>query len=264
MTRRHRLLAPLFLLSLVAPIVAASSGCHISFHAEARDEITRSYPIQPGGTLEIRNTNGTIDVAPADGDTIEIVAERVARATTDEEAEAALEDIEIAETVADGRVVLDSTQRGMGFQIGRSIQVNYTVRLPDWVGVTLTSTNGAVEVTGLSGELRVETTNGRIRGHDLRNGAAVEATNGQVVLEFADLGAQGVTCETTNGAITLRLPRDANADLMARVTNGAIDTNDLELDVVDDSRRRLEASLGAGGTKVDLRTRNGRIVIEGR
>ena len=248
----------------IALVSVSACGLSFSHQAEARDEITRSYPIAAGGTFEVRNTNGTINIEPAEGDTIEVVAERVARAATDEQAEAALAEIEFKETVSDDHVVLDSSRRGLDLRVNLSYQVNYTVRLPEWVNVTLVTTNGAVDVTGISGEVKIEATNGRIRATGLRNGAVVDATNGGVTLDFAEVGDQGIHCETTNGAITLNVPRDVNADLSARVTNGSIDANDLELTTSEDSRRRLEGSLGDGGPSIELRTRNGRIRINGR
>lgn len=247
----------------LALLGVSACGLHFSHQAEARDEITRSYPIASGGTFEVRNTNGTITIETSDGDTIEVVAVRVARAATEEAAEAALADIEFQETVSDTLVVLDSSRR-MGLQLNMSYQVNYTVQLPEWVNITVTTTNGAVDITGVSGEVKIRATNGRIRGTRLRNGAVVEATNGQVTLDFAELGTQGIRCDTTNGAITVTVPRNVNADLSARVTNGTIQANDIDVAAYEDSRRRLEGSIGDGGTPIDLRTRNGRIRINGR
>jgi hypothetical protein len=266
MTRRHRRHPFALLAAVLGVALIGSTACGITFshQAEARDEITRSYPIAQGGTFEVRNTNGTIGVEPFDGETIEVVAERVVRASTDEAAEEALADFEIRETVSDDHVLLDSSRQGMGLQLNLSYVVNYTVRLPQWANVTLASTNGAVDVAGVSGEVRIAATNGRIRGSALRNGAVVEATNGKVTLDFAEVGEQGIRCETTNGAITVTVPRDSDATLSARVTNGSIDTNDLDLEVSEDSRRRLEGSIGDGGPAIALRTRNGMIRVNGR
>ena len=52
----------------------------------ARDTCSRSYPLAAGGRLELINVNGRIEAVPATGDTVELKAERSARASTDEAA----------------------------------------------------------------------------------------------------------------------------------------------------------------------------------
>lgn len=265
MTRRHPAVAGVFAVALGLSL-AAVSACHLSLSldAEARDQWSRTYELEPGGTFEIRNTNGEISIETTDGTAIEVSAEFVVKAATDEAAKELLDNSEITETVSPGHILLDSRNRDLGFTLHVSRSVNYTVRLPKSTNVTLDSTNGDIEVSGLAGALRVDTTNGRIRARALENGATVGATNGQVTLEFLKLGEQGIECETTNGSITVDLPRSADASVSARVTNGRISTSDLGLSVSDDNRRRLEGSIGAGGTRVRLRTTNGAISLRGR
>ena len=250
-----------------AVLVAASAslagcGIHLMAQEEARDRWTKTYTIEPGATFEISNTNGRIEIAPADGNTLEVVAERIVKASTEERAKAVLAGFEIRETVEPGRVRLES--RMTGLHLGVSRIVNYTVKLPSWTNVTIDTTNGDVRVAGLEGELRIQATNGRIEATGLGNGASVDTTNGAISLDFAKVGDQGIDCETTNGAITVALPRDANADVSARVTNGAISTGDLDLSLSEESRRRVEGRLGAGGARVRLETTNGAIRVRGR
>ena len=54
---------------------------------------------------------------------------------------------------------LDSSNQGISLRVNRV--VNYTITVPAWANVTLEATNGDIAVTGLTGELRVNTTNGR-------------------------------------------------------------------------------------------------------
>jgi hypothetical protein len=249
--------------ALVATTVLVS-GCGLELMAqeEARARWSETYAVTRGVTLEIQNTNGQITVEPADADAIEVVAERIARASTEARAKEAVEGIEIVATVGADRVRLESRMRSVAFGINRT--VNYTIKVPRWVNVELRSTNGNIQVAGLQGRLRVEATNGRIEARDLENGATVDTTNGAVSLDFARLGDQGIDCETTNGAITLTLPRDADADVSARVQNGAISMGDLELSLTEESRRRVDGRLGAGGIRVRLETTNGAIRLRGR
>ena len=86
-------------LSLAACDIAVQGdgGLHFDVGAQAKDEWTRSYKVAPGARVEIINVNGKITADASDGDTIEIKAERTAKATTDEAARDLLSKIEMRE-----------------------------------------------------------------------------------------------------------------------------------------------------------------------
>ncbi len=243
----------------------AACNLQISTKAEARDQWHRRYTLAHGGTLEIRNTNGIIRLDAGDGPAIDVTADRVVQAATDQAAKEALAAFEIAETVAPDRVTLDSTTRNSGGNLFLNLnrRVEYHVTLPRDTNVRLETTNGDINLGGLhlTGTFRAETTNGRIRATGLENTVEAGTTNGTISLEIARLGENGVSCETTNGTVELAVPADVNARLSARVTNGAIRTDGLALNVSEQSRRRLDATLGSGGPPIKLETTNGAIRV---
>lgn len=262
MERTRLLIAPLLTLILLSS-AAAGCGLHISLDAEAQEAWNREYTLEDGGTLEIRNTNGRIQVEVGEGDAVTIMAERTVKAATEEAARDALESFEIRETVSPDRIVLDSTSGDLGFTFNLSRRVDYTIRLPRSAGLTIRTTNGDVDATGLGGRFDVDSTNGRVVASGLEGEAAVETTNGTISLTMARLSPGGVSCETTNGRITLSLPSGIDADLSAQVTNGSIDYSGIDLNVLEESRRRLDARIGEGGPEIRLHTTNGRIRVEG-
>jgi DUF4097 and DUF4098 domain-containing protein YvlB len=241
--------------------VSVGCGLHFSSGVEGKEEWTRRFPLTAGGSLEIHNTNGKIEVRPGTGAEIVVVATRVARDSDEAAAKQAAARIEIKETVTPDRVRLDSTLGGMEFRQMR--RVDYVVTLPDRASLVVHATNGDVDLEGLSGSVTVQSSNARIRGRLLTGPAKLETTNGQIQLDFAKVGG-AVQCDTTNGVIEVTIPRDARADLSARVTNGAISHSNLDLTVKEQSRRRLDASLGGGGPEIRLETTNGAIEIQGR
>lgn len=258
---RVRRLVPAMLFALV-PLGAC--GLNFSNQAEAHDQWKRSYTLTTGGKVEIRNTNGRIDVQPGDGNGVEIVAERTVSAATDDAAKEALSKFEISETASPNHITVDSSNHGSGILIGINRRVDYQIRVPRWANVTLNSTNGDINVAGVEGEFRVETTNGRIIGSALGSSAVVTTTNGEISLDFAKLGADGIRCETTNGMISVTVPHDSKASISARVTNGGISTEGLDVAVTEKSRRLLDGSIGGGGPSIRLETTNGAVRIKGK
>lgn len=242
----------------------ASAGCalHLSLDAEAKKEWSREYPLPENGTLEIRNPNGRVNLTVTDDDTVSVQAELIVNAATQEAADQALEAFTIQEETSADRIRLDSAP-GNDMTINLNRKVHYTVRVPRRANVTLTGSNGEVEVDGVGGRFEARLSNGRVIARNLSGQAAVRTTNGAIDLQFAALTTDGVECETTNGAITLELPDGAGADLSARVTNGRISHEGLDVQIIEESRRRLDARVAGGGPDVTLRTTNGAIRLRG-
>lgn len=261
---RIRPAASLLAFTAASVLVLPACGVHLSLDAEAREQFKKTYTLAPGGTFEIKNTNGKIQIQPADGPTLDVVADKVAKAATDEGARDAARRIEIKESISPDHVMLDSAGEGLNLEINTSRHVDYTVKVPKGVNVRLVTTNGDMEVTGVTGTFDARASNGRIQATSLENDITVHTTNGAITIDAAKLGEHGITCSTTNGAMTISIPKDGKASISASVTNGTIETDNLSLNNTDSTRRHLDATLNGGGAKIKLDTTNGMISLNGR
>jgi hypothetical protein len=251
----------------VLPIVLVFmlAGCEMSVGhlvGRASDEWTRTYPLTAGGELEIVNTNGKIEVEGTDGSTVEIHAERIARAATDAGASELLPRIVIRETVTPDRISI-ATERMSGLWFGAAFEVRYRVRAPRNAVIRLTNTNGAVSATATSGKLIARTTNGGVTAKDVAGAVDARTTNGGVNVDLASLSGR-VTLQTTNGGVGVTVPADAKADISASCTNGGINLSGLRMETTESSRRHVEGRLNGGGTPIELRTTNGGIRVRSR
>src|ERR1700730_17104563 len=173
----------------VLRIVVMLAGCEMSVGSlagRATDEWTRTYPLATGGELEIVNTNGKIEVEGTDGSTVEIRAERIARAATDSGASELLPRIVIRETVKPDHVSI-MTERMSGLMIGANFEVRYHVRAPRNAVIRLTNTNGLVSATATSGKLIARTTTGGVTAKDVTGAVDAQTTNGGVTVDLASL-----------------------------------------------------------------------------
>lgn len=225
----------------------------------SQDSWSRQYEVQADGRFELINVNGRIVAGPASGSSIEVVAERTAKASTDEAARDLLGKVEMREEAGAGRVRVE-VRAPRTFGPG-GVEVRWTVKVPKGVVVDLRNTNGKVELSNLSGELHVRTVNGGVEGRGLA-AATLEAStvNGGVDVEFAEpLESTGtVSLESVNGGVRLSMPPESRASVVARVTNGGIDTGGLRFEVTgEQTRRRFEGTLNGGGAAVTLQTTNG-------
>ncbi len=252
---------------LLPLLLVAASGCEMAtVHLRAQEsaEWRKTYDLSAGGRIEVRNVNGKIEVRPSDGRTVEVLAVKTARGASADAAREALGKIEIVENVESDVIRIETKlPRASGFFQSNG-DVHYTVKVPAATATEVITVNGGVEVTGLSGRVRAETTNGGIVGRDMSGALEASTTNGGIDVEMARIAEGGLRLDCTNGGIKVRLPGDARATISASVTNGGIDTDGLQLETTQSSRRRLEARLNGGGPSIRVEGTNGGIQITRR
>src|SRR3984893_9606105 len=114
MLRRSVSLIALFITILV---VALAPACFA-----ITKEFNQTYPLQPGGSFELQNVNGTVDVQGWDRDTIEIHAGKTAK-----NREADLEQVSIDVDAKPGVVSVATLYPQ---NEGVEVAVEYTIRVP--------------------------------------------------------------------------------------------------------------------------------------
>jgi hypothetical protein len=263
--RRTSTFANLLRLTTLAVAAVGVSACDVvvtslESKGKAQDQWSKTYQLA-SGELEIVNTNGTIEVVGGEATEVSIVAQRTARAATDQDAQKVLAGLQIAEEVGPNRLRIE-TKPPAGE--GRRVDVKYRVNVPAAVNVRLTSQNGTLDVSALKGTLRADTTNGTVKGTDLAGAVEASTTNGSVRLDVVTVAAGGIRAETVNGAVTLAMPSSAKADVRATCVNGGIVVEGLKLDGPETTRRRVEGRLNGGGPKVIVGTTNGGIKLTGK
>jgi DUF4097 and DUF4098 domain-containing protein YvlB len=253
-------------------VVAAALGltaCDIlveSLNAKATEEWRRTYPLAAGGRVEVRNTNGSIEVTAGEGTTVEVVAEKVAKGGSDQAAKELLPKIEIREDVSPERIRLE-TRVPSGLGMLAHGEVSYRLTIPRDAHLTLTTANGSVRATGASGPVTLETTNGSVQGNGLGGSVQAETTNGSVRIDADTLAADGIRVETVNGSIEVKIPATVKADVSARCVNGRVQATGLNLAREDEGergRRRLEGRVNGGGPRIELTTTNGSVRLIGK
>jgi DUF4097 and DUF4098 domain-containing protein YvlB len=261
-----RMIAAAARLTAVVAAAAALAACDVVVNSleakgQAKDQWTKTYTIAATGDVEIVNVNGRIEVTGVEGTQVEVVAERTAKAMTDEDAQKVLAQVQIVETVTAGSVRLE-TKAPKGE--GRRVEVTYHVKVPASVNVRLQSANGTITLAALEGTVKAETDNGTVVGRQLSGAVEANTTNGSVRLEMDRVAAGGIRAETVNGSVDLTLPSDAKADVQATCVNGRVGVEGLKIDGPESTRRRIEGHLNGGGPKIVLETTNGRIQITGK
>jgi hypothetical protein len=221
-------------------------------------DFDQNYPLQPGGSFELQNVNGTVEVDGWDRDAVEVHAIKTAKV---KEADLDRVSIEVDAKPSAVSVITRYPQNE-----GVEVAVEYVIHVPHGARVEhLGTVNGTLRVAGVEDIEDLHTVNGNIEVFE--GGGAIHAhtTNGNVRLELAHLAPASpkgeATAETTNGSLLLAVPSDAQASLEAKCLNGNF-SSELPLSMESTMRpREIRAKLGRGGTPIHLHTINGAIRV---
>lgn len=254
---------------LVAALAVLETGCMIGdFGMGDRftEDFHYNYNFAPGGRISVENTNGSIEIAGWDKDSVAISGTKSASS------EEALKSIKIEISQGAGsisvRTLLPPVRHGGAgakylinlprkSQLDQITSTNGPLRVEDISGeVRLRTSNGSIHLGNVRGRLWVDTSNGRIEGTNLDGDTVLRTTNGSIHL---DRVRGAMEARTTNGSITLSLPADIKATVDAETTHGTVSSDFDELVHRSRSRRHLEGAIGNGGPLIRLLTTNGSI-----
>lgn len=218
-------------------------------------DFNQTYPLQPGGSFELQNVNGPVQVEGWDRNEVEIHAVKIAK---EKQADLERVSIEVDAKPAEVSVVTRYPQNE-----GVEVAVEYTVHVPHSAHVEhLGTVNGTLKIAGVDSVADLHTVNGNIELYEGGGCVHARTTNGNVHLEllrFQD--EKGMTAETTNGSVVLAVPLDTQANLEARSMNGNF-YSELPLSLESSLRpREMRGRYGKGGAPIKLNTVNGGIQV---
>lgn len=227
-------------------------GC-VSNMVTAREDYRFESPWNNYARVEVRSTNGRLQLTQSSRANVLIHGAKQASGMTLDDAKALLAKLAvIAEPDAKDPTTLVVRLEAPADLLGRNFGASILVDLPSAVAAKLTTTNGAVSATNMK-SVEAGTSNGRIDLSDIDGSARADTSNGGVQLERI-VGAAHAS--TSNGAIVVR---NAKSGLKGETSNGAIDATGVvgsaEL-TTSNGRIDLDAAPAADST-ISLTTSNG-------
>lgn len=226
--------------------------------------IDESYRLAPGARVEVRDINGPVEVATAEGDEAEVQIESRA-----DDAKV-LERGKIRVEHAADRLVVRGPENGGGGGFlswitghGGRAKHNVKLLLPRRVALSASSVNGRVRVGEIEGGTDVTGVNGSVELASAAGGAEVAGVNGSVAFALASVGQEGVQVTGVNGGVELRLAPTVNADVDVSGLNGRVSNELPNATVGEQGRARFSARVGAGGPRINLNGINGGVTLAG-
>ena len=229
---------------------------------------TYAAPLSAQHTLWVRNISGSISVEAADGETVEVRADRTFKHSAVDSVRILVTETQQGLTICavwpgkppqcgpDGRY---STE---GSLEGNDVAVVFAVRLPRGVKLDASTINGNIDVTGGSAPVGAGTVNGDITVEALLGPVRAATVNGDVRAMIRGFAGPGdVNLTTVNGDAFVELPATLDAVVDGHTVAGDIST-DFPLSVTGKfARHALTGTLGTGGRKIHLTTVTGDVEV---
>ncbi len=289
------------LLSLILPAVAIATCAGdgpFAITSSGSQELAVDVPADaPAITVRVEMFNGPIEVRAGAAGRVATVVTTTGAGGSKDEAEADRAKIQVTlDANPDGSVLLRATyQPNPASPNNRAASA--VVDVPPGATLDLSTSNGRVATTGISGPITVDTSNGPVRLTEATAGAKVRTSNYEVEIDGSGtfdvetsnaailLRGDGVTArartsnatvgfdgtlsdaatslETSNESIFVQLPAGSSFGLDARTSGGAeVLVQGFEVRTTGAvGEGTLQGTVGSGGPSISLRTSNKSIEV---
>lgn len=232
--------------------------------------------IPQGQWLRVRNLNGQVRVRAASGDEVEVTATKTwrrgdpksVRIETKKSSDGSILVCALwtEETVCtEDRYSTNNDHSNRNNDDRNDVAVDFEVRVPKGVKVGMWTVNGAVNIDGVSSEVRASTVNGSVDAASSGGPVQANTVNGSVHATMGRLdGDQDLNFSTVNGSVVAEFAGDIDANIDLSTVNGRFQT---DWPVTISGRidpRHLKATLGKGGRRIRLSTVNGNVELRKR
>ena len=235
------------------------------------EEFDGEYEVDENTVLTVLNVNGHVEVTGWDGDNIKFHAEKKVKEDKKDE----LEEVEIIVNEGNNSISIEAEHKKPSLDVS----VTMTIKVPKYFTVdSVTTSNGKLEITGVSSNLILTSSNGEIIAKDIQGYVTATTSNGFLIIQDIEgigdlLTSNGkitaevqsfqdnITIQTSNGGIKVYISPTLNANITMATSNGDITIHELDLDLTKDEEKDKEGKLGNGGYNINIETSNGHIDV---
>ncbi len=171
---------------------------------EVRDEIRKSFQLQPGDRIDVQGINGAVTIETSDTKTAEVYVLRTARSSDG----LTRREITIEETPT-GLQVRSRQARHVGIWehlFGSKPNEQVTIKAPRQIALSIRGVNGHVTTGDIDGSLEAKGINGRVELGQANDFAEIGGINGNITLGLKQLSERGARLNGMNGSVRSDIP----------------------------------------------------------
>jgi DUF4097 and DUF4098 domain-containing protein YvlB len=255
-------LLPALLLSLTAAATAAAQ------------DFQRSYNLAPGGTIDIRNVSGDVNVRGYEGSAVEVVVHKEGR----DRDKVQVEDLSTGDRVSlRAKYEEDcNCEASLRFEVRvpRSSRYNFdkiasasgSLHAENIQGrLNFHTASGDVQLEGVSGEIDAGSASGNVMVKESTGVVRASTASGNVDVEITRLEGSGdMRFSTASGNVRVRVPSSVDARVFLSTASGSIETN-LPIQVERSEHgpgSRARGQLGAGSRELRATSASGNVSLK--
>lgn len=259
----------------VLNFVGALALCAAAAVSTAAQDFQRSYNLGAGGSVEIENVSGDINLTGYDGNEVVVSAYKEGRDR---------EIVEVEDESTQGRLVLRAryprdcrrceasirfevrVPRSANLAFDRISTASGDLKAEGFAGrLALSTASGDVAVRGVGGEIKASSASGTVRVKDATGTVNASSASGDVEVELTRVeGAGDLRFSSASGDVHVRLPSNIDARVSLSTATGDIDTN-FPIEVKHDRYgpgTRAEGRLGSGARALRISSASGNVSLK--
>src|ERR1700736_3967814 len=189
-------------LGTISALLLLSIAARASDHRGAfTEEFHQTYALTPDGRVELDNINGAVHISSWDRNEVKVDA--VKYADTKERLEEARIEVDSGKDYLSIRT--QYRDHDLTFDWGshnNPASVEYTLTVPRAARLDeIKLINGALDVTGVSGEVRASSIHGKLQAHNLPGRARPSPINGHLDPRFDQIAGSSIELNSVNGSL---------------------------------------------------------------
>jgi hypothetical protein len=251
-----RTLAAAFAVLALAMPVRAAAGL-----ADETERVSRTIPMEPGGTLRLKNFSGRVTITASDRP--EVVIDAVRRAPRSR-----LDRIKLdIHTSGSNLVVVNANQRESAwwdFASGNNVvETDFDIKVPRQTRLDLDVFSSPVSVSGVEGQHTMHGFSSPLVMNDIAGSVRAHTFSGPVTIRMRSWApSEAIDVDTFSGGIELHVPESASGTVSFNSFSGHLNS-EMPLTMHSSSRRAIKAQLGGGdGGTFRFKTFSGSVKID--
>ncbi|WP_438481211.1 DUF4097 family beta strand repeat-containing protein [Oleiharenicola lentus] len=225
--------------------------------------VEKVFAVQPNGTFKATTEGGDITINTADVNEVRITATQFFRTDSDAEADEILKKLALDFTQNGNDVTAEAKYEkpSSGFRVGMwpPVKVSFTVTVPKFFNVNLTTSGGDIEVASLNGNAKLKTSGGDLRLDRIAGEVDGHTSGGDITLKEGTARAKlrtsggdikvsragGPTEVSTSGG-------DVHIDSVAQLISATTSGGDVTATITEPLKNDATLSTSGGEVKVTV------------
>jgi DUF4097 and DUF4098 domain-containing protein YvlB len=242
--------------------------------ATSAQEFQRTYDIPAGGSVQITNVSGDVNLTGHDGTTVVVHAYKEGRDR---------DQVEVEDNSTPGRVSLRakypnncncdasvrfevSVPRSANLSFDKITTASGNLKAEGFSGrLNISTASGEVTVRGVGGEIRASSASGTVRVENATGTVSASSASGDVEVELTRLeGAGDMRFSSASGNVHVKMPTSIDARVSLSTVSGDIETN-FPIEVRRNRHgagSRAEGQLGSGARELKISSASGNVSLK--